>query len=319
MRVLTSRCAMKAVEAQRTGEILPEVERFLSVLCSYFVVDNSDTNAISTRNLRLERHLVPHLVKLALEEPEIAEWLELCREFPILYIDFPMNSWMISQSVQVGAIFVDNGVAEMHDLAVGFGDLRHPTISVVLAPKDTRCKRRLVWEMGTENVHDELLGGALDDLAGQIPSTRDLIAASGLALSDFCRLMEKMVGAVLFQENSLQAAAAPAMWANQLPSDRVRRAACLREGANRNNSDEVRSLFRIVRIGLVPDTARRGLPKAATISQHSPLLCPVWVRGHWRNQRHGSGLSETRRIWIDPHHKGPRDGLARQLMNLIES
>ncbi len=65
---------------------------------------------------------------------------------PILYIDFPMNSWMISQSVQVGAIFVDNGVAEMHDLAVGFGDLRHPTISVVLAPKDTRCKRRLVWE-----------------------------------------------------------------------------------------------------------------------------------------------------------------------------
>ncbi len=81
MRVLTSRCAMKAVEAQRTGEILPEVERFLSVLCSYFVVDNSDTNAISTRNLRLERHLVPHLVKLALEEPEIAEWLELCREF----------------------------------------------------------------------------------------------------------------------------------------------------------------------------------------------------------------------------------------------
>lgn len=31
------------------------------------------------------------------------------------------------------------------------------------------------------------------------------------------------------------------------------------------------------------------------------------VRGHYRNQRHGSGLSETKKIWIGPHIKGPPD------------
>ncbi|MFH6784993.1 MULTISPECIES: hypothetical protein [Methylobacterium] len=317
MRVLTSRCAMKAVEAQRRGEDLPESERFLSVMCSFFAFDTINTEAVPPRNLRLDRHIVPHLVKMASKEPRITEWLDRCYELPILYIDFPLNSWMVSESVQVGAIFVDNGVAEMHNIGIQFGDLHHPTISVVLAPKDMRCKRRLVWKIGTDDVHDELLGSALDDLAGQILSTLDLIATSGLSVPDFCRLMERMVGAVLFQESSLQAAAAPAIWASQLPSDRVRRAAYLRENNNHDNSDEVRSLFRIKRIGLVPEVTRRSLPKAATTGQHSPLLCPVWVRGHWRKQRYGAGLSETRQIWIEPHHKGPREGLARQLMNLI--
>jgi len=45
---------------------------------------------------------------------------------------------------------------------------------------------------------------------------------------------------------------------------------------------------------------RRSLPKLQWI-----------VRGHWRNQAAGPGLSERRRIWIQPYWKGPADAARR--------
>jgi hypothetical protein len=34
------------------------------------------------------------------------------------------------------------------------------------------------------------------------------------------------------------------------------------------------------------------------------ILRRFMVRGHWRNQRYGSGLTETKLIWIKPYIKG---------------
>lgn len=36
------------------------------------------------------------------------------------------------------------------------------------------------------------------------------------------------------------------------------------------------------------------------------------VRGHWRNQRFGTGRSEVKRIWINPFWKGPEDAPIKQ-------
>lgn len=321
MRVITWQCASKFLEAQRRGETVREVERLLAILYSYFLPQPLAAGLAAPRNLRLERAAVQPLLALAVTEPAITGWLECCQEIPLLYIDLPRNAWMISETVQVQAVLVDNGIRERDDVVIYFNDEPRSTISVLLAPRSTRCKRRLVWAMGTDDVHDELHGGTTDDLASEVPPTSALIATSGLTVPAFCRMVEQMIAAVLFQEHSLEAAHVPTMWAGRLPADRVRRAAHLREdetGSDSDRPEQLRSLFRIERIGLVPEAARRRLPQAAIVGRGRPLLCPVWVRGHWRKQRHGSGLRQTKRIWIDAHHKGPEEGQFRHSMRRVE-
>lgn len=49
--------------------------------------------------------------------------------------------------------------------------------------------------------------------------------------------------------------------------------------------------------------ARGGSREVALRLKHRHI-----VRGHYRNQAHGAGRADRRRIWIAPHWKGPEDG-----------
>jgi len=321
MRTITYQCALKALNAQKEGRAMPETERLLSVLFPFFMPQVAEPLQNSPCNLRLERTVVQPLIDIALRNPAISDWLDVCHEVPLIYIDLPCNAWMISETIQVQAIFVDNGISEPDDVMLFVEDEPRSTVTVLLAPRNKRCKRRLVWAMGTDEFHNELDGGTPEDQAGNIPSTLDMVATSGLSVPQFCRRVEGMIAAALFQQHSLRAAMQPVAHAGRLPVSPVRRAAYIREydEADRRARDieEVRSLFRIERVGLVPEVVQKRLPIEAVRRENGPLLCPIWVRGHYRNQKHGPSLSLTKKIWIEAHRKGPEEGAFRHPMNLI--
>ncbi|MCJ2082434.1 hypothetical protein [Methylobacterium sp. J-090] len=321
MRVITQQCALKVLDAQREGWAVPETERLLSILFPYFMPRIPTSLGESPCNLRLERSVVEPLLQIASRNPAITDWLDVCQDVPLIYIDLPSNSWMISDSVQVQAIFVDNGIGGSDDFMLFIDEEPRSTVTVLLAPRGKRCKRRLVWAMGTDRFHNELNGGTPDDQAETIPSTLELVATSGLSVPEFCRLVESVIAASLFQRHSLRAAMLPVAHVGGLPRDSVQRAAYMREydGADRRarNREEVRSLFRIERVGLVPEEVQRRMPIEAVRTGHGPLLCSVWVRGHYRNQKHGPGLGLTKQIWIEPHRKGPEEVSPRHPMSLI--
>lgn len=321
MRVITQQCAMKAIDAQREGRPMPETERLLSILFPFFMPLVPVPSGNLPCNMRLERSIVAPLIDMASRNPAIIEWLEECHEVPLIYIDLPRNAWMVSETVQVQAVFVDNGIGTTDDVMLFFKDEPRSTVTVLLAPKNKRCKRRLVWAMGTDEFHNELEGGTPDDHDGNIPSTLDLIETTGLSVHEFCRRVEGMIAAALFQQHSLRAAMLPAAYAAGLPANPIRRSAYIREydGADRKagDTDEARSLFRIERVGPVPEEVRRCMPIEAVRTEHGPLLCSVWVRGHYRNQRFGPGLSQAKQIWVEAHRKGPDDITLRHPMNLI--
>lgn len=316
MRILTIKMSDKALEARRAGIELPEFERFLSILFPYFLPLglNADNAEHPIRNMRIEPEAVHPLIELNLGKADVSEWLDLCHEHPLIYIDLPMNSWMIAENVQVSAIFSDNGVSDT-SMALFFDDEPRSTISVLLAQRNGRSKRRLVWSIRTERWHDDLLGKDVDDLEGQIPTAAAMIEESGMSIVSFCRSVERMIAAALFQTHSLRAAERERCWVAPLPKDQARQLAMLRQ----DRGEDIRSLFRIERIGIVPREARDRLPPEAVRGSNGPLLSPHWVRGHWRNQRYGPRLSQTKEVWIKKHQKGPAEGQPRHSMALVEN
>jgi hypothetical protein len=91
---------------------------------------------------------------------------------------------------------------------------------------------------------------------------------------------------------------------------KIQNPAKLRKAERRNDAC---SRFGYIRVGRDSDSVEALNSGSAPADEHhddSPagswrLDHQVWVRGHWRLQASGEGLSEHRLIWIRPHTKGP--------------
>jgi hypothetical protein len=72
--------------------------------------------------------------------------------------------------------------------------------------------------------------------------------------------------------------------------------------------EETEPLFRTFQVGKPVSVDCREALRAYVLGQRRGPVTVQWlVRGHWRNQPCGPGLTDRKGIWIMPHWKGPAD------------
>lgn len=91
-----------------------------------------------------------------------------------------------------------------------------------------------------------------------------------------------------------------------------------RKRGNRRNKDE--PVFRTFRVGKpIKLDCRPAVESFLSGDRKRQLSVQFLVRGHWRNQACGPGLSERRMTWIEPHWKGPEEAPINRRSHIVGS